>query len=256
MSYCINCKVEVESFVKICPLCNSEIKQLKNIQKVLEGKKYPEKIEEEEIEEHPEISAKRKQFITWEAVSVSAAVPILIIFAINMIVEKEIVVTWSRYPTTGIVLAWIMITIPLFLYKKPAIVIIGETLSIIAFLVVIDVYDNGVVDWYYQIALPIIGVIAIVTTGVVLLSFKVKNKGVNIAAFVLFGISLICAGLDIVIKITISKVLIQGTPIIGWSLYVIIPLITIGGFLLYLHYRLTRVVDMKRVLEIKKRLQT
>ncbi|MBY8999844.1 MAG: hypothetical protein KGD64_02925 [Candidatus Heimdallarchaeota archaeon] len=253
MSYCVICKVEVEPFVEKCPLCQTNIQKPKNVNQILDGKAYPEEIEEEE-EKVPEISSKRRQLITWEATSVAAAVPILIIFAINMIVEKAFTVTWSRYPVIGIVLVWLLITIPLFLHKKPVLVIVGETLSIIVFLVLIDVFD-GSIDWYYQIALPIIGVIVVITSAVVILSLKVKNKGANIGAFVLFGVSLLCLGLDFVINTTLFDAeTIWET--LGWSFYVVIPSVIIGGFLLYLHYRLTRVVDMKRVLEIRKRLQT
>ena len=249
MSYCKNCSVEVDSFIEKCPLCQSDIQKSDNFNQILEEKKYPELIGEEE-KKIPKISGKKKQLVAWEAVSVSAVVPILIILAINMIVEKGFIVTWGIYPLIGIALAWLLITVPLFLLKKPALVIIGETLSIIAFLVLIDVAD-GSVDWYYQIALPIIGVITVVTSVVVIISIKVKNKGPNIGAFVLFGISLICLGLDFVFHITD-----EGIVTISWSLYAIVPLVILGGFLLYLHYRLTRIVDIKRVLEIRKRLQT
>lgn len=249
MSYCINCNIEVDSFIEKCPLCQSDIQKSDNINQILEEKKYPELTKEEE-KKVPKISGKKKQLVAWEAVSVAAIVPMLIILAINMIVEKGFTVTWSRYPLIGVALAWLLITVPLFLLKKPTLVIIGETLSIIAFLVLIDVAD-GSVDWYYQIALPIIGVIIVVTSVVVIISIKVKNKGANIGAFVLFGISLICLGLDFVFHITD-----EGIVTISWSLYVIVPLVILGVFLLYLHYRLTRIVDIKRVLEIRKRLQT
>lgn len=251
MSYCINCNVEVDSLIEKCPLCQSDIQKSDNFNQILGEKKYPELIGEED-KETPIISGKKKQLVAWEAVSVAAVVPTLIILAINMIVETKFIVTWGRYPLIGIALAWLLITVPLFLLKKPALVIIGETLSIIAFLVLIDVAD-GSVDWYYQIALPIIGVIVVVTSVVVIVSIKVKNKGVNIGAFVLFGISLICLGLDFVIHITLDG---NSSVTISWSLYVIVPLVILGGFLLYLHYRLTRIVDIKRVLEIRKRLQT
>ena len=98
--------------------------------------------------------------------------------------------------------------------------------------------------------MPIIGLTALVTSIVVIFSIRVKNKGVNIAAFVLFGVSVICLGLDLIILSYIHE-----TITIKWSLYVIIPLTMVGGFLLYLHYRLTRIVDMKRVLEIRKKLK-
>ncbi|MCG3223114.1 MAG: hypothetical protein H7647_01520, partial [Candidatus Heimdallarchaeota archaeon] len=112
MSYCINCNVEVDSFIEKCPLCQSDIQKSDNVNQILEEKKYPELIGEEE-KKVPEISGKKKQLVAWEAVSVSAVVPILIILAINMIVVKRFTVTWGIYPLIGIALAWLLITVPL-----------------------------------------------------------------------------------------------------------------------------------------------
>ncbi len=255
MSYCVNCKVEVDSFIEKCPLCQSDIQESNNVDEILAEKKYPEVILEEaekvEDEEQQKISGKRKRFVAWEAVSVSAVVPFVIVLGINMFVERSFTITWGKYPLTGIVLAWLLISVPLLFLKRPLLIVVGETLSLIAFLVLIDFYKDWTIDWYYQLALPIIGIIALVTSIVVLVSIKVKNKSVNIAAFVLFGISVICLGLDLIISSYNHQVIT-----VKWSFYVIVPLMLIGGFLLYLHYRLTRIIDMKRVLEIRKKLKT
>ena len=150
MSYCISCGVEVDSNIKECPLCLSQIHQTDEIEKILEENKYPE-IEEEEAEGAPkEISSRRRRLVTWEAISVSAVVPMLIVLAINMIVEKEFIVTWAKYPLTSLGLTWLLATIPIFLMKKPLLIVAGETLSLIAFLVLMDFYDNWSIDWFYQ----------------------------------------------------------------------------------------------------------
>lgn len=250
MSYCKNCNIEVDSSIEKCPLCQSDIQKSNNIEQILDEKQYPEEIIEEEKEEGSETSGKRKRFVAWEAVSVLAVVPFIIVLGINMFVEQRFTITWGKYPLTGIVLAWLLISVPLLFLKRPLLIVVGETLSLIAFLALIDFYNNWEIDWYYQLALPIIGIIVLVTSIVVIFSIKVKNKGVNIAAFVLFGISVICLGLDLVILSYLHSTLT-----LRWSAYVIIPLTLIGGFLLYLHYRLTRIVDMKRVLEIRKKLK-
>ncbi|MCK5410252.1 MAG: hypothetical protein KAJ30_08300, partial [Candidatus Heimdallarchaeota archaeon] len=118
MSYCINCNVEVDSFIEKCPLCQSHIQKSDNIDQIFEEKKYPEEIiEEEEKEDEPKISGKRKRFVAWEAVSVSAVVPLLIVLGINMFIERSFTITWGKYPLTGIVLAWLLISVPLLLLK-------------------------------------------------------------------------------------------------------------------------------------------
>lgn len=256
MSYCIKCNVEVDPFIEKCPLCQSDIQKTNNVDEILAEKRYPEKIIEEdetvEDEDQKKRSRKRKRFVALEVVSVSAVVPFIIVLGINMFIERSFTITiWGMYASTSIVLAWILISVPLLFLKRPLLIVVGETLSLIAFLVLIDFYNGWTLTWSYRLALPIIGITALATSIVVLMSIKSKNKGINIAAFVLFGVSVICLGLDLIISSYSHE-----TITVKWSFYVIVPLMLIGGFLLYLYYRLTRIIDLKRVLEIRKKLKT
>ncbi|MHA1503409.1 MAG: hypothetical protein ACTSSB_16365, partial [Candidatus Heimdallarchaeota archaeon] len=66
----------------------------------------------------------------------------------------------------------------------------------------------------------------------------------NVVAFVMFGISGICLGLDVIISS-----FILGRFYMFWSLFVITPGFLVGGFLLYLHYRIIRKTDIKRKIQ-------
>ncbi|MEA2069797.1 MAG: hypothetical protein U9O98_00750, partial [Asgard group archaeon] len=87
--------------------------------------------------------------------------------------------------------------------------------------------------------------IGIITTAVVIGSVKAKRKGLNLPAFILFGIGGICIGLDMIVMSYINSRLT-----IGWSLFVITPCVIIGVFFLYLHYRLAKKVDIKRKIQL------
>ena len=128
--------------------------------------------------------------------------------------------------------------------KNPFVIVPGEVIPLTLFLLVMDYLDNHQLDWYVMLALPTVALTLVIVTGVVIGSIKSKNKGLNIAAYVLFAISIICLGLDLIIMSYI-----QGSVTIGWSLFVLTPGILVGGFLLYLHFRIIRRTDLKRKIQ-------
>ncbi|MHA1188255.1 MAG: hypothetical protein ACTSSK_15550, partial [Candidatus Heimdallarchaeota archaeon] len=99
-------------------------------------------------------------------------------------------------------------------------------------------------DFYLTLALPTLALTLVIVTAVVVGSLKAKTKGLNVVAFVLFAVSGICLGLDMIIS---SYIL--GHFFMFWSLFVITPGVLIGGFLLYLHFRIIRKTDLKRKIQ-------
>ncbi len=244
MAYCINCGVEVDSAVVNCPLCLSSIH--KKGEPIDEGvQDYPQ---EEETLLETKMDKKQKRLVAWEIVSVSLAVPFLIVMIINIAIDHNARLVWAKFPMAALFLAWALVTFPLLLTDRPILIVAGEVLSLMVFLTLIDFFDNWKFDWLYKLALPIIGFTSIIVSLVVLISMKSKKKGFNTAAYVMFGIALLNLGLDL----TIASFL-AGQLVLAWSLYVAIPLTLVGGFLLYVHYRIARVVDLQKVAGIKKR---
>jgi hypothetical protein len=240
MPYCSRCGVEVEANKDNCPLCGTAIQKLDE-EPPKQEKKYPEEPVEKKVK--AQRTAKEKRLLIWEIVSIVLLIPTLITLFINLIVQGT--VSWALYPISTLVLTWLLVTFPLLFPKKPIIMIIGEVLPLSVFLLVVDIIANQRIDWYLRLALPNLALIVVVVISVVIASLKVKNKGLNIVAFVLFGIGLICLGLDLIITSYIQKHLA-----IEWSLYVLVPTVLVGGFFIYLHFRLTKKVDIKRKIQI------
>ncbi|MHA1198508.1 MAG: hypothetical protein ACTSQF_04055 [Candidatus Heimdallarchaeaceae archaeon] len=247
MAYCINCGVEVHSAVVNCPLCLSSIQ--KKGEPIEEGiQDYPEEVQE--TLQETKMDKKRKRLVAWEIVSVSLAVPFLIVMIINIIIDQNAWLVWARFPMAALFLAWALATFPLILTNKPILIVAGEVFSLMVFLTLIDLFDNGTFDWLHILALPIIGLTSIIIGLVVLISVKSKKKGFNTAAYVLFGIAILNLGIDLTIVSYLA-----GQLALAWSLYVAIPLTLVGGFLLYVHYRIARLVDLQKVAGIRKRLR-
>ena len=232
MPYCPRCGVEIEVGIEKCPLCGTPIQPLEEPD--WSYKYFPET---PKLPRMPPMTAKQRRMFAWEIVSVSLLVISLLVLMLNVIINHT--VSWSLYPLAGLVAAWLLATFPLFFPKKPFIIVAGEVGTIMILLLVIDAIDSKI-QWYHKLALPIIVIILIITSVIVFLSIKV-GKSVNIAAFILFGIATICVGVDIY-----THKIIEGYFSATWSLIVLPPLTIIGLFLLYVQYRLTQRVNLRK----------
>ena len=239
MPYCSKCGVEVDQGVEKCPLCQLPINGIE--EDVIPPKKYPDV-----PVEHPKkapLTPQQKRVRAWEIVGASLLIPFLIVVFTDLIVNET--VSWARFPMIALLLAWMLTTFPLIFTKRPLIIIVGEVLSVLIFLVLIDYLHDWKIDWFYKLALPNLAVLILISSAVVLLSNQSKRKGANIAAFILFGVGALNLSLDLIIMSTLREKIT-----ITWSLFVLVPCFIIGGFLLYLHYRFKNLNK-----DIKERLQ-
>jgi hypothetical protein len=221
------CGVEVGHDVDTCPLCKTPIQKLNSIQGT-KKKKYPDEPVPEPVEFR--IPGKKIRLL---------ASAILIVIFIDLTYNRGI--TWSKYPFISLLLVWLLSTFPLILYKKPLFIVICEVSTSIIFLFLIDFFDNGTIDWFYKMAIPIIILLVVVTSIVVFVSLRSKSKGSNIAGFILLGIGTISTGLDLIINWAID-----GNITLNWSIFVLIPAILTGLFLIYYHYRLSKIINVKK----------
>ncbi len=239
MPYCSRCGVEIEEDKTHCPLCQTAIQEL-NDKPIETKRKYPD---EQVTSPKKTKTGKQKRLLAWEITSVSLLIPLLITLFIDLIINKT--VSWSLYPIASLLLAWILLTVPLLFPKKIAALLVGETLPVSVYLLIIDLIDNRHIDWFLRLGLPIIAIIITVSIAVAVGGLYVKNKGANIAALILFGIGVICLGVDF----TVTSYL-EGKFTVSWSLYVLATTIVIGGFLLYIHFRIIRGSKLKRKLQM------
>jgi hypothetical protein len=125
--------------------------------------------------------------------------------------------------------------------RRPIVVIAGQAVATAGFLVAIDLFD-GRLEWFLQLALPIVAI----GTGASLLVWLVARKShrapAMIAAAVLFGCGASSIGLDLLISAHL------GAAHLSWSFIVIGAVVPPTAFLLYFHFRLRRRIDLARIL--------
>jgi hypothetical protein len=246
MPYCSRCGVEVDVGVEECPLCFMRIQEDpdKPVKEPVK-KKYPD----EHVEQPTKriLTPKEKRIRAWEIISASLVIPFLIVTFTNLIIEKT-TISWAIFPMITLVLVWLLCTFPLVFAKRPIVMIPGIAISLFGFLALVDYFDNGTIDWFSTLALPIIAIVLILSVVVVLASMKVKQKGMNIAAFILFAVG----ALNLVLEVIITNE-VGPKATVSWSLFVLVPTYIVGGFLMYMHYRFTKDTDFKT--KIKAKLQ-
>ena len=233
MPYCSKCGVEVQPGTKKCPLCGTPIQQFEEENEELPL--YPEKKVKQKKER---LSNRQKRIFAWEIVTATIMTIIVLLLLINAVVDKNI--SWSLYPVASLMALWLFTTFPLFFPTKVVILVVGELLTLISYLAALDGID-GKIQWFHRLALPIVFLISLIAFAVTFSSIKVKRKGANIAAFILFGISAICIGIDLIITFIIS-----GKITLTWSLIAAPPIIIVGAFLIYVHYRFKHINIKKR----------
>jgi hypothetical protein len=238
MPYCSKCGVEVETHKTHCPLCQTKIQEIENL--VIEDKKkYPD---QQVLRPKKIRTKKQKRILAWEIISVTLLLPLLITLFIDLIFNKA--VSWSLYPISTLILVWIIITIPLLFTKNLPVLLVGETVPYFIYFLVVDLINNGKLDWYLRLGIPIISTVLTTAIAIAIGSIYMKHKGANIAALIVLGIGVVCVVIDFTITSYISE------KWISWSLYVIASTIVVSGFLFYIHFRIIRGSNLKRKLQM------
>jgi hypothetical protein len=153
--------------------------------------------------------------------------------SIGLIVDysKNGAFTWSRVGLLSCALAWMLLGFPLLSYRRPRIFLPVMATAPIAYLWVLEIITGG--SWFLPLALPIalagIGSAAFS----VILCAKARRRGPNIAAFILFGGTLACIAVEIVVSLRL-----RGSPSFTWSAIVAVSALPLAALLLGIQHRL------------------
>ncbi len=241
MSYCPDCGVEIGT-APDCPLCGAR------------NPRFPETPEcpEPETTSKPGLfgttavpetfTPQEKQKVAWEVMSVAFGITIGGLVAINLLLAGKI--TWSLYPIASVCFLWILgsaifVMSPQARYRNLLLVI-----DLPLFLLALGVI-TGSMSWAVELAIPAAIITELVAIAVLLAIRAVKRKGLNIFALVLFGVVVLCIGIEILIDLHST-----GKIRLNWSAITAISLVPIAGFLLYLHFRIVTTANLHRLFKL------
>jgi hypothetical protein len=159
------------------------------------------------------------------ACGVAAGIQLLIDYAQNGRFE------WSLIGLASSATFWLLVGFPMLNYRKPVLFLPVMGLSALAYLWVLDILTGG--GWFWPIGLPIALAAIASSTLPVLLSIKAKQRGPNIAAYILLGGTLACLAVENVLSIHF-----QGAVSVTWSGIVAVAAIPMAVLLLGIQSRL------------------
>ncbi|MCK5821180.1 MAG: hypothetical protein KAH17_04820 [Bacteroidales bacterium] len=229
MSICKHCGVEIEGEFSQCPLCqrpsHSELHQNSTITSAYNPGYSP-------------LSTKEKSRLFWELATILHFSALVVTILIDIITNKR--PTWSLYAITSIAASYIFITLLTFTTRKLWIFLPGLLINTLSFLVLIDLYDNGI-NWFVNPGLPLAGFFIILLGGVMAFAFRTSQKGFNIIALVSLAIGLYCILAEIFIKMANN---LEVT--LSWSAIVAASILPFALLLFFLHYRLKRGTSLRK----------
>lgn len=213
--YCYQCGVKLADTEKTCPLCQTEVPAVA-LENVAQRPTYPPG-------KMPRTRSGRKAL--GGAILIVYLVPLILSFFSDWQMNHRL--EWFGYVAGGLMVGYVLLALPLW-FKKPNPVIFVPCGFAAAALYV--GYINWATEgaWYFSFALPVVGGLCLITSAVVTLVCYVK-KG---RLYVFGGASMLLGWLILLIEHLLWVTF--AAPFIGWSIYPLIVLMTLGGLLIYL----------------------
>jgi len=222
MTLCVNCGVELDDGLKICPLCGKDPEN-KGEQEKISGN-YPSDI--------IQLEKKETRRYLWELSGIIAFSGIAVCTILDLLTGKGL--NWSLFSDVSITAAWVILTLYLFAYKRTLIIVTLQMLAILTALYFIDLIATGR-EWFFPVGLPVTFA-GFIAAGTVIVLYRVVHlKGMNIIASGFIALSGYC----IITEIIFDKYL-RGFVDLQWSLIVAVSILPIALLFFFYHYRLKK----------------
>lgn len=241
MIQCNNCGVELEENANFCSLCGEPL--LKIATKNLDILKSGKTLKEEKLSmDFHKLTGLQKRKIFWKISGIILISAIIITALIDFVGSQTI--SWSKYPATISFVLFINFTLNTYLHKNIVLILAISFLFTSLLFILFDIYA-GETGWELKLGVPVI--MALYITIYILIFFirNVKQKGLNIIAYSLIAVGLLCIYTEGIISIFYHSSLT-----FGWSLIVLVSVTLIAVLLFYIHYRLKKATDLKRFFHI------
>jgi hypothetical protein len=230
MPYCPDCAVEVDDSVEACPLCGAGLQK----DALQPTTVYPLVTDNPVKIVLPWDRLRGRIFAVLTCVFI---MPLLIVCFIDLL---DSAVTWSRYVMLPLACAWLYSALLLYKIRRPVQLLVGLLAVTSGLLLGLDICRGGM-SWFLTLAGPAIVAWSLWTVPMAWLLAKRKVGWANGTAWCLLGVTLFCVALDMLISQYTSM-----TPVPTWSLIVLIGLLPVIVFLLYVHHRVRKHVNLAK----------
>lgn len=214
--YCVKCGVELADTEKKCPLCQTRVYHPELFQGAAEPL-YPQN----QFPANPQKSRVLPILMT-----VLFAATVLVVLLCDLQLHRA--VTWSGYVIGALLTGYVALVLPGWFRKpNPVIFVPCAFAAVIGYLLYIDLVTGG--SWFLSFAFPVAGGIGlIVITLVTLLRYVRRGKLYTV------GGCLIALGAFMLLVEFLLNFTFHRTAFVGWSLYPLVALVLLGGYLIFL----------------------
>jgi len=222
MKICINCGVELDEGIGVCPLCGKSPGN-KNSQPNSEGNNPSDIVT---------FNKKENRKHLWELGGIITFSSIAVCTIVDLLISRKL--DWSVYSDVSVFVLWIILTLILFLKTRIYLFFSGLIITLLSALLAFDLIDTGP-DWFFPVGLPL--AISALFAGwfIVFLYRKARFKGFNVIAAAL----IILAGLTILTEVILDN-FFQGMTDLRWSLIAAVSVLPVALILSFYHYRLKK----------------
>lgn len=247
MPYCPDCGVEIGNASR-CPLCGARNPRALEVEQG--GVQHPEEgnaghhvdLMFEDVAPARSFSAQERRKVAWEVLTVAFSIAIFVLGGVNLFDAGRL--SWSLYPIASLLLIWTEATSLLMLRDRHLLAILVAAAAPPAFLLALG-FITGNPRWALGLGLPIALLVESVTGGVVLAILSSKRKGLDVLGFVAVGAALVCIGVEVCIDL-----FARGRVRLGWSAICALTLLPIAAFLFYLHHRVVKTTNLRRLFRL------
>lgn len=186
MAYCVNCGVKLEETLTKCPLCNTPVYHPQ--EEKTEKKVPPYPSERGTVEKVKRTDLAILLIVLFGSTAVGCGL-------LNLFVYKGSL--WSLY-VIGACLVFLVFSIPIMVYRKlPYILMVLIDGCAVLFYLVLVAWVNHGMDWYVQIAVPII-LLGTVLVAVLLYVYQHVSRSILFTAMVVvIEMAVFCADIDL-----------------------------------------------------------
>jgi hypothetical protein len=222
MKICVNCGVEIEDGLRICPLCGKDPGIKSEHEKP--SFSYPSDV--------IQLSRTENRRYLWELSGIISFSFIAVCTILDLIISKRL--GWSLFVDISVLASWVILTLLLYAYRQTWVIASGLMVTILITLFLADFIAPGR-KWFFPVGLPLTIAAGFVAGIVIILYRAAKFKGLNIIAATLVVLSGFC----IITEIIMDKYL-NGFVELRWSLIEAVSIIPVVLILFFYHYRLKK----------------
>ena len=186
MAYCVNCGVKLEETLTKCPLCNTPVYHPQ--EEKTEKKVPPYPSERGTVEKVKRTDLAILLIVLFGSTAVGCGL-------LNLFVYKGSL--WSLY-VIGACLVFLVFSIPIMVYRKlPYILMVLIDGCAVLFYLALVAWVNHGMDWYVQIAVPVI-LLGTVLVAVLRYVYQHVSRSILFTAMVVvIEMAVFCAGIDL-----------------------------------------------------------